>query len=473
MRYPTYLAFIIIALNIYGCTAVGPDYIEPEMDVPGNWHSDIETTPANASTVSQDLAQWWTMFNDPQLSELIDKAVAGNLDLRQGYARLRQARAERNAARADRFPTLDATGAVQKRWADDGTGSTRENELYSAGFDAGWELDIFGGIRRSIEASQAELEATAESLNDVLVSLAAEVAINYVDLRTAQNRLKVTQANADSQQETLDLVTALYQAGMKDELAVKQARYNLENTRAQIPDLNTSLEEALNRLAVLTGQSPGALHAGLASVAPLPEISLQPVVDVPAKTLRRRPDVRQAERELAAQSARVGVAIADLYPKFALNGAIGLSADTLNDWFDSNNRTTTLGPSFSWKIFDAGAIRANIEAQSALQEEALAAYEETILNALEEVENAITAYIQEQLKLDALNAATRAAREAEELAEYQYTVGMIDFSELLEAQRSLLSFENQQTASRGTILTNLVRLYKALGGGWRVPPATH
>jgi multidrug efflux system outer membrane protein len=262
------------------------------------------------------------------------------------------------------------------------------------------------------------------------------------------------------------LIQSRYQAGLGDELAVQQARSNLESTRSQIPTLRTSLEASKNRIAVLLGEQPGALYAQLENYKPIPVVPLDVAVGVPADVLRRRPDVRKAERELAAQTARVGVATADLYPKFMLKGSIGLEALSLGNLIAAGSRTFSIGPRITWPIFNAGSIRANMEVQSALQEQTMIQYESTVLSALEEVENALVAYVEEQIRRASLSEAADAAKQALELSQYKYQTGLIDFITVLDAQRSLLTYEEQLAQSAGSITSNLVRLYKALGGGW-------
>jgi NodT family efflux transporter outer membrane factor (OMF) lipoprotein len=368
-------------------------------------------------------------------------------------------------AKADLFPTLDATGSANWSRSNKDTGSGKTSDLFAATFDAGWELDIFGGVRRSVEAAEADLQANYEDLRNVLVSLIGEVVLNYIEVRTFQTRLTVAEANLEAQNETYQLTLWRYQAGLSDGLAVQQARYNLENTRSQIPTLHIGLEEAMNRLAGLLGEQPGKVHTELEERKPTPIPPFEVAIGVPADVLRRRPDVRRAEREIAAQAARVGVATADLYPKFTLSGSIGLEALSLSNP-SSGTWTLSGGPRITWAIFKAGAIRQNIEAQSALQEQYLIAYEAAVLSALEEVENALVAYAEEQHRRDDLRKAMEAAQKAVELAQHKYNAGLTDFSNVLDAQRSLLSFQDQVAQSDGTVTSNLVRLYKALGGGW-------
>jgi NodT family efflux transporter outer membrane factor (OMF) lipoprotein len=412
------------------------------------------------------MASWWTTLNDPTLTRLIQHALTGNLGLKEARSRVREARARRGISAAQQFPAIDATGSASSSRSSDDTGSGERRELYAAGFDATWELDVFGGVRRSVEAAQADLETSREDYRDVMVSLLAEVALNYVDVCTLRKRLDVAEKNLETQAQTYELTVFRYKAGLSSALDMEQAIYNLENTRSQIPTLRISLEEAMNRLAVLLGIPPGALHADLSVKNPIPVPPLEIAVGVPAEVLRRRPDIRRAERELAAQTARVGVATADLYPKFSLLGSIGLEALSFGNLFSISNRTDTIGPSVSWNMFDAGAIRKNIEVQNALQEQALIKYEAAILTALEDVENALVAYAQDQHRRESLSQAAQAAERAVDLSLKQYSSGIIDFQDTLEAQRSLLSFQDQLAQSDGAVTSNLISLYKALGGGW-------
>jgi NodT family efflux transporter outer membrane factor (OMF) lipoprotein len=457
--------------GLAGCAAVGPDYAPPESNSPVAWHTELGQGLSAESMDPQLLARWWTTLDDPLLAGLIEQAVANNLDLKQALAKVREARARRGISQAGQFPTLDASGSATRSKSSENSGGGATRSFYSLGFDAGWEVDIFGGVRRGVEAADADLAASREDLRDVLVTLTAEVALNYLDARTYQSRLAVADGNLAIQQQTFDLTRSRYEAGLSDDLALQQARYNLESTQSQIPVLRSGLEEAKNRLAVLTGQAPGGVHELLAQTQPIPVIPPRVAVGVPAETLRQRPDIRRAERSLAAQTARVGVATADLYPRFRLAGSIGLESLKSAELFKSASEAWNIGPSVSWNIFDAGAIRQNIEVQSAMEEQYLLAYEAAVLGALEEVENTLTAYAEEQLRRERLLAAVDAARQAEALAAIQYNAGLADFTTVLDAQRSLLSFEDQLAQSAGAVTSNLIRLYKALGGGWNASAA--
>jgi NodT family efflux transporter outer membrane factor (OMF) lipoprotein len=456
----------VAALTLSGCFAVGPDYVRPETEFLKNWHTSLSKGMTGSKVDYGSAAKWWTTLNDPQLSSLIERAIAGNRDLKKAQARVREARASRAKTKTGLFPTVDASGSATRSRGSEATGTGEYRNLYVMGLDAGWELDIFGGVRRSVEAADADLAASREDLRDVLVSLLAEVALNYVDVRTYQARLSVAESNLKSQSETFELTSWRQQAGLSDELAVQQARYNLESTRSQIPSLRTGIEEAKNNLAVLLGEQPGKIHGELEERKPLPEVSTAVAVGAHADVLRQRPDVRRAERQLAAQTARIGVAKAELYPKFTLSGSIGLEAFSTGNLLHSGSRTVSGGAGVTWRIFDAGAIRQNIEVQSALQEQYLMAYETAILNSLKEVENALTAYAEEEQRRQALQEAVRAAQQASQQAGYKYQTGLSDFDSVLEAQRSLLNFQDELAQSEGTVISNLIRLYKALGGGW-------
>jgi NodT family efflux transporter outer membrane factor (OMF) lipoprotein len=460
----SWLLMAILATTFTGCAAVGPDYKRPDVPVYEEWHTRLHGK-ANPET----LAEWWTTFDDTKLTLLIERAVKGNLDLRKARAQVREARARRGIAESGLLPSLSGSGSVTwTRTIDNGAANVTSgsgSELYSANFDASWELDVFGGARRSVEAAQGDLQASEESLGNVLVSLLSEVALNYFDVRTYQDLLNVAECNLQSQADTYQLTQWRCQAGLADELAVQQARYNLEDTRSQIPVLRTGLDAAMNRIAVLLGEQPGAVHAELEHPEAIPVPPLQVAVGVPADLLRRRPDVRQAERELAAQTARIGVATADLYPKLTLGGSIGLETLSLKN-LSSGTVAFSGGPSITWAIFKGGAIRQNIKLQSALQEEALVHYESVILGALEEVENALRAYVETQERRKSLSDATQAAQKAAELAQQKYQAGLADFTSVLDAQRSLLSLQEQLAISNGNVSANLVRVYKALGGGW-------
>jgi NodT family efflux transporter outer membrane factor (OMF) lipoprotein len=460
------LSFLSLFLFISACAAVGPDYSPPDTSAPDGWQTKLVGGLTARQIDDQTLAKWWTVLKDPILSRLAERAVAGNLSLKEARARVREARARRAISGADQFPTLDATGSASRSRSSEDTGGGRTLELYQLGFDASWEVDLFGGVHRAVEAAEADLQAAGEALRDVLVSLLAEVALNYIDVRSFQARLSIAESNLEAQEETCNIVQWRFQAGLTTQLDVEQATYNLEQTRSQLPPLRVGLEQAKNRLAVLLGERPGSLNSELEEPEPVPITPPEVAVSVPAEVLRRRPDVRKAERELAAQTARIGVATADLYPKFSLIGSIGLEALSTGKLLETDSRTYNIGPRFTWPIFDAGAITSNIEVQEAVQEQKLIQYEAAVLTALEDVENALASYTREQLRRQSLIMASQAARRAVEIAQDQYSAGLIDFQVVLEAQRSLFSLQDQLAQSESEVISNLIALYKALGGGW-------
>ncbi len=457
---------LLLGFLLVGCAAVGPDYVPPEVSTPKDWNAPLSGGLKGESADPRTLAAWWSTFHDPVLTTLINRAVAGNLDLRQAQARVREARARRGIAGAKSFPTINSRGAVIKNRTSEAIGGGTENDLYIAGFDAAWELDVFGGVRRSVEAAGAALQASEEGLHDVMVSLLAEVALNYVEVRSYQTRLTIAEANRTAQEQTYAMTLTRSETGLTSSLDVEQARYNLEETRSQIPLIQTGLEQAKNRLAVLLGEKPGFLEEELAERKDIPTPPPEIAVGVPADVLRRRPDVRRAERVLAAQTAAIGVATAELYPKFTLTGVIGLESLSSNTFFKTGSRAYGIGPSFAWNIFDAGRIRQNIEVQNAIQEQAMLTYEASVLTALADVENALIAYADEQLRQQSLVQAAQAAQRAVLLAEDQYASGLTDFQNVLNGQRALLSLQNQLALSEGGVSSNLIGLYKALGGGW-------
>lgn len=479
-----------------GCT-VGPTYTPPQTVLPDTWSNLHPTTQPTTLPTTQPLTltQWWTAFQDPTLDALITRAAQSNPDLKIATARIREARALRRITGADAGPTVNANASYSRSRISEnagfagvfeggagggsgggaggippgleGVGGVESGQdLWQTGLDASWELDIFGGTRRSIEASQADVEAAIENRRDVLVSLLAEVARNYVELRGLQQQLRIAQANLKSQQDTLDLTQARFDAGLTGELDVARARALVSTTAAQIPTLQSLTAQTIHRLSVLIAQEPAALVKDLADPRPIPGTPPIIPIGLPSDLLRRRADIRRAERDLAAATARIGAATADLFPRFALTGNVGLQSDRLGNLGSWDSRFWNFGPSLSLPLFDRGRIRANIQIQDARQEQALAQYEKAVLTALQEVEDALVAYAHNQLRRQSLADAVQANRRAVELANELYTKGLTDFLTVLEAQRSLLLTEDQLVQSERAVSTDLVLLYKALGGGW-------
>jgi NodT family efflux transporter outer membrane factor (OMF) lipoprotein len=452
-----------------GCL-VGPDYTPPPAPAVAAWHAPLAAGLA-ADPTDESLARWWTALGDPLLVELEGRAAAANHDLAIAAARLREARAHRKGARAGLFPSATSSGGVTRSRSSGASfaginppSTTRER--YDLGFDASWEIDLFGGLRRGVEAARADVAASAADLEGARVSVAAELAEAYVDLRTLQRRIALAEENERAQSETLAIAGWRSEAGLTTQLDVEQARASREQTRAAIPQLRSSLAASKLRLAVLVGETPGALDALLDPPAPVPLPPDRIAVGVPASALARRPDVRSAERALAAETARVGVAKADQYPRISLTGSLGVQSLDAADLFTAAARTSSIAGSVAQVLLDFGRVRARVEAQEAVRERTLAQFEKTLLGALEEVENALVAYAQEQERRAALAEAAAAAGRAAELSRAQYASGLVDFQAVLTAERTLFSSQDELAASEGACTDNLVRLYKALGGGF-------
>jgi NodT family efflux transporter outer membrane factor (OMF) lipoprotein len=451
---------------VLGGCAVGPDYVPPDTPMPDAWHQEATRGLAEGTA---DLQRWWTLLEDPTLESLIKRAVAGNVDLRTAVGRIAEARARVGIERGAFLPQIDASGAYSHLRASEhglvpGDGDT--SDLHDVGLGAVWEIDVFGRIRRSVESAHASLEATVEDYRDVLVSLHAEVALTYVEVRTLQARLRYARANAEAQRTTVELTKNRRQAELAPALDVSQAELNLANTEARIPALQAALIRSINRLGVLLGESPGALRSELLPEGPIPGTPEKVLVGLPADLLRQRPDIRRAERELAAQTARIGIATSELYPRFSLFGDFFFQSTELSDLFNGSSRGWSVGPTFTWKLFAGGRIRSAIRAEEAGTEQVLAAYENTVLLALEEVENSMTAYGEELERRDALRRAVDAAQRSAELVQTLYTTGLTNFQNVLDMERSLTAAQDELATSEGAVVQNLIRIYRALGGGW-------
>ena len=455
-----------------GC-ALGPNFKQPQTTTSAAFGNGAQTNLSDAATETN----WWSGFHDATLSRLVEHAAATNQDIRIATARVREARALRSGTVLGLFPIGQANTSWTKSAASqDATHGQprdlRESQLYNAGFDATWELDIFGRVRRSIEASTAEVRGMEASRRDVLVSVIAEVARNYFELRGAQNELDVARRNAENQRETLEIAEAKLRAGRANELDTARARAQLNATLALIPPLETSVKRAIHRLSVLTGQQPTALDSELSVPQPLP--ALPPLVSIgtPEQLLRRRPDIRAAEQFLATATARIGVETADLFPRVTFNGHVALEASEISGLFKAGGDTYSVGPRISWAALDLGRVRARIKAAHARADAELAFYEKTVLTALEETENALVEFGRTQVRRDYLRASARAAEEAVGLANVRYRSGITDFLQVLDAQRTQLSIQDQLAASETRCATALVAVYKALGGGWEAESPT-
>ena len=458
------------ALGLSGCT-VGPDYVQPEIETPDAWHTAAVDGLEDGEATLQT---WWTVFDDEKLTELVMRSAEGNFDLRSALWRVEEARALRGVVASNTKPQVglsaDATRSQPSNTGVLGdlapTGGFEADNLFAAGAGASWELDVFGRIRRQVEAADAQTQATVEAYRDVLVSLYAETALAYVNVRASQERLRIAHANVAAQENTLQLTKDRFSAGLVSALDVAQAESNLANTYSLIPVIERDINEGLNRLAVLLGENPGALHAELADEAPIPHEPKEVAMGLPTELLRQRPDVRRAERQLAAQTAQIGVATADLYPSFSLAGFLGLEALNAGDLLSGDSVTWNIGLPIRWNVFSGGRIRSQIRAEEARTNQLLANYEQTVLNALEESENAMVAYIKEVQRRERLAQAVDATQRSLDLVLTQYTAGLTDFQNVLDTQRTLLVREDELAVAEGLVIGNLVRLYRALGGGW-------
>ena len=465
-----------VALMVGGCM-VGPNYRRPEVSTPAQWR--IATTrpttiPSVTVQAPAELAKWWTSFEDPILDSLVAQAMQSNLDLQLATARIRQARALRRIAESGLWPTASVGGSY-KRAHGGGAGISSgggAQDFFQVGLDASWELDVFGGVRRDIEAATADLQATVESRRDVLVTLISEVALNYLDLRGFQQQLVIAKKNLTSQVQSAELTRKRFEGGFASGLDVANAEAQVATTRSLIPSLESQAEQAINELDLLLGMDKGQLVDVLSKAAEIPVTPPVVPVGLPSDLLRRRPDIRLAEAQLHAATARIGVATAELFPKFSFNGSIGTAGNTFSSLGNWDNRFWSFGPGVSYPIFTAGRLKANVEAQNAVQEQTLIQYEGAVITAIRDVQNALVAYGREQERRVALTEAVVQNRRAVELATQLYTQGQTDFLNVLNAQRSLLAVEDALVGSNRTIATNLVALYKALGGGWEFEAAT-
>jgi multidrug efflux system outer membrane protein len=452
-------AWLALALGFASC-AVGPNYqtrTPEELNVPTAWHS---TLPENSQT--GDLSRWWQQLGDPLLSAFIEEALIASPTMDLAQARLREARAQRKVTAADLYPTVSASAGANTAKV----GATDSVSAYQAGFDASWEMDVFGGRRRSLEASTAELESTIAGLHDTQVSLASEVALNYIQVRSRQALIAIAQENLVLQVETREIAGWRYQAGLVSALDFDQARTAEAQTRALIPALEASLAEARNRIAVLLGTAPGSVDERLAAPAEIPAVPETVIIGIPADVLRQRPDVRAAERILAAQTARIGVAVAAQYPSFNLSGSLGVDGVTLAALTGGASVVSSLAASVAETIFAGGRIRQQIQVQTAVQEQALATYKSTVLTALEDVENALVSLRRNRERYIHLRTADEAARSAAQLARQRYAAGLVDYTDVVTTQRTQLTVSESLQSCEAEITTSLVQLYKALGGGW-------
>lgn len=459
------LAFAI-SLGLAGC-AVGPNYNQPETPV------DAQFANSGAASYSPDevQTQFWTTFNEPLLTKLVDQALAANKDLEIARANLRASRAARGLTQFDLFPAVTAGGSRLKvRQSEHQLPGVpedqREFDDVDAGFDAAWEIDLFGRVRRGVEAARAEEQAAVAQLRDAQVTVTAEVARNYFLLRGLQDQLGVAIRNSENQRQTLSLTEARLDAGRGTELDTSRATAQLQTTLASIPPLRSSIAATIYRLSVLTGQQPNALTPELESVQPAPVLPQLTAIGTPEALLRRRPDVRVAERQLASATARIGVAVGDLFPRVSFIGSAGYNAGRTGDLGTRASQTFTYGPTISWAALDLGRVRSRIGIANAQADAALAAYQSTVLLVLEETEGALVNFGLAQSRRETLELAAAASSKAANLARQRFEGGLTDFLNVLDAERDALSAQDSLAQSRTQTATALIAVYKALGGGW-------
>jgi len=466
---------LAIVAVLAGC-AVGPSYHRPETPVNAHFANAGEPGLAAGDTVER----YWTNFTDPLLNSLIEDALAHNKDLGVAEANLQAARAAKRLTGFDQYPTATFAGgythnleALQE--LPGYTQSQREFDTAEAGFDGLWELDLFGRVRRNVEAARADVGASVATLRDARVSVIAEVARDYFILRGLQDQLALTERNADNELSTAKLTQTRLEAGRGNELDTSRAEAQWQTTLASIPSLQASIATTMYRLSVLTGRQPMALTERLSPQAPMPALPSLNAIGTPEQLLRRRPDVRIAERRLAGATARIGVAMGDLFPKVTMVGEVGYLAPTFGDFGQAEARFFSVGPSISWAAFDLGRVRARISSAKAETDAALAAYEGAVLNALEDTEGTLITYGRSQARREALQVAAAASDKAADLARKRFQGGLIDFLEVLDAERTALSAELLLSQGRTDTATSLVAVYKSLGAGWAVAessPAT-
>ena len=460
------LLVVTVAATLCSC-AVGPNYQRPVTPV-GPQFVNAGQPGFNASEVA---ARFWTVFNDPKLNHLVEDALKENKDLKRARANLRASRAARRLAGFDLFPTVTAGGGYTRTRESRNQlpatiGDERTLDDADVGFDAFWELDFFGRVRRGIQAARAEEQASAASLRDVQVTVSAEVARNYFVLRGLQEQLAVAVGNASNQEQTWKLTRARLEAGRGTELDTARAEAQLKSTRATVPLLESSIATTIYRLSVLTGRVPDALVAELQTPQPLTALPALNSIGDPASLLRRRPDIRVAERSLAASTARIGVAMGDLFPKVTFTGSIGYDASSFGGLGKTGSDTYSIGPAISWAAFDLGRVSARIKIARAQTEADLATYEASVLGALEETEGALITYGRAQTRRDLLTEAASASERAADLARQRFQGGLTDFVNVLDAERDALAVQDSLAQSHTQTATSLVAVYKALGGGW-------
>ncbi|MFN0133040.1 MAG: efflux transporter outer membrane subunit [Phycisphaerales bacterium] len=464
------VASAVAMSSLAGCT-VGPNYAEPKSPAPPAWTVPLER---GLSAEAAEVGAWWRVLADPALDGLIERSLAGNHDVRIAAARVREARAQRGVAGSLRSPTIDAGASYSRtrsspnsRFGNFAAGSDTDGvDLYQAGFDASWEIDLFGHVRRTAEAAQADLEAATEGRREVLASLTAEVARNYVELRALQARVAIAEESARVQGDSAGLARARFEGGIASELDATRAEAQVAATKARLPALAEEIARTIHRLGVLVGEEPGALTAQLAATGPIPAAPATLAMGLPADLVRRRPDIRRAERELAAATARIGVATADLYPRLSLTGSFGLESTKFGTLPEGDSVFWSIGPSVRVPVFNAGRLRELVKVEDARADRALALLERAVLVGMEEAQNAAVAFAREQERRALLQEAVGSNERSTDLATQLYTQGLTDYLSVLDSQRELLEQRDQLVQSRAAVVQATIALSKAIGGGW-------
>ncbi|MEM0965263.1 MAG: efflux transporter outer membrane subunit [Verrucomicrobiota bacterium] len=455
-----------------GCITVGPDYEAPEISLPDSWQSPYER---NVGETKANQESYWLVFNDSVLNEVIERVGKQNRDLRAALAAIDEARASLGIASSERFPSIAVDGSATFDRTSVNVSPVespirdRDDTTFSIGPNASWEIDLFGRVRRSIESASASFEASEAQYADLLVILYAETAQAYFDFRAVQQRLEFATSNVTSQENTLNLTVNRVKAGLAPELDRAQAELNLNRSRALLPQLREARDNLLNALAVLTGDYPWDLAPLLGTeYAEQDSIPIVSVTTVPADLLRQRPDIRQAERNLAAQTAQIGVATADLYPRFSLNGVFTFDAFDAQDWFNGDSRAFSIGPFMSWRVFEFGRLRDLIQVEEARTDQALAQYEQTVLTAIQEVEDSLSGLANERRRNGDLRRASEAAEESVRLSLDLYRSGLVEFDTVLTSEQALLELQDSLAESNGIMRQNIVQFYRSIGGGFGI-----
>jgi multidrug efflux system outer membrane protein len=461
------LLLVDVIFLFTGCT-VGPNYKPPEMEMPQEWQHSLANVFSTVPDVNNE--GWWKIFADEDLDDLVRRATQSNRDIKAAFDRVEASRALRDFTAGRYYPNINASGSYNRsllRGLTQVAASTQPLDIYSSGFNFLWEIDLFGKIKRSIESSQASYQATIEDYRDVMVTLLADVCSNYIELRTIQARIKYAKDNVEIQRKTLELTKSLYQAEIVGELDVKQAEFNLANTESEIPTLLIVEEASFNRLAVLLGELPGSLRNEISSYKSLAPVKENINISLPVNLLRQRPDIRRAERILAAQTATIGVAEADLYPALQLSGYFQTQSLKFSGLGNINNKAYSYGPGLTWNIFDGNRIRNNIKIQEAVTDELLADWQNTVLAAVEDVQNAMYAYIQQAKRQQLLEDSVTASLRSVDLVQSLYKSGLTDFQNVLDTQRTLFLQQDNLAVSNGLLLQDIVLIHKAFGAGWQ------